>query len=709
MKVQLSNNLYWLYQWDTGQKVLAPDGISVIHFRVDDANALPVEVVDGWAEIPAECLQSGEDLAYYAYDTDHTMDAARVEVKRRPRPADYAYSPAATRTWEQLDARIKELTSGMSPTVTTSDVDDGTKVVITDVVGDHEFFVKNGSPATAAQVSDAVTTWLTAHPDATTTVQDGAVTWNKLANEVKEDNASFTDVVTTFDYSYSGGLGWYFGGSGGMYSAAIDISTGATLHVESTLQPIGGYCYDLGGEKVGHKRDDCADTTWMLASSKKIDGAYRMDLSLTELRKSGVTSIVVAFAKKYQNVDFDASTVSIRIINYEPLPRLERAGITSKMDKIIDVNYFANSGYSGAARDRYGANKNWYKGTTADGFIDLRKRKTLYIKGALSNAVYEFSVGFGCFDENREFLYLTTDTESEVVITKVFSATLNSVVMPSGEIGRSGAVYKVEFPDSVKYATYVPGINISSGSAETEAALFVASWDPVYDLLQTYDDYLERVTDEFRCAVSKIADHQDTADPTGVFIGDSLTNWGGGDANSDGFLKIVHDKTRMAVTNLGMAGATWQGANDQYSAVGRVDAIVANKVRYDLYCFIMGTNGGSATDTGESSSDKTTMPGAIRYCMETLKKYDPTARLLVCLPPQRSEGNDNQAQVNDVIKSIVEKYSVRTLDLYHHSGIVPNDVVLNSNYLSDGLHLGANGITALGNTLAAEIKYLLCL
>lgn len=112
MKVQLSNNQFWLYQWDAKQKVLAPDGISVIHFRVDDDNALPIEVVDGWAEIPAECLQSGDDLVYYAYDENHTTDSARVKVVKRPKPTDYVYTPTEIKTWESLDKRIKALEVG---------------------------------------------------------------------------------------------------------------------------------------------------------------------------------------------------------------------------------------------------------------------------------------------------------------------------------------------------------------------------------------------------------------------------------------------------------------------------------------------------------------------------------------------------------------------------------------------------------------------
>lgn len=124
---------------------------------------------------------------------------------------------------------------------------------------------------------------------------------------------------------------------------------------------------------------------------------------------------------------------------------------------------------------------------------------------------------------------------------------------------------------------------------------------------------------------------------------------------------------------------------------------------------MLGTNAGSTTDTGESSTDTSTMAGAIRYCMEHLKLYDPKKPILVCLPPQRAEGNENQEKTNTVIKTIVNSYGVRTLDLYHNSGIVPNTKIANVGYLSDGLHLADNGYTVLGNLLASEIKYLLCI
>ena len=86
MIIELSNGLLHFYQWDTGQRVKAPDGVETIHFRIDNDHAAPITVVNGWATVPDECFQSGDDLVYYAYDENHTTDSARVEVVNRPKP-----------------------------------------------------------------------------------------------------------------------------------------------------------------------------------------------------------------------------------------------------------------------------------------------------------------------------------------------------------------------------------------------------------------------------------------------------------------------------------------------------------------------------------------------------------------------------------------------------------------------------------------------
>ena len=108
----------------------------------------------------------------------------------------------------------------------------------------------------------------------------------------------------------------------------------------------------------------------------------------------------------------------------------------------------------------------------------------------------------------------------------------------------------------------------------------------------------------------------------------------------------------------------------------------------------------------------------IALCLEQMREAllileNPALILLQCQVQSviawRAEGNENQEKTNAVIKSIVNSYGIKTLDFYHESGIVPDTKISNIGYLSDGLHLAENGYTALGNLLAAEIKYLLCI
>ena len=81
---------------------------------------------------------------------------------------------------------------------------------------------------------------------------------------------------------------------------------------------------------------------------------------------------------------------------------------------------------------------------------------------------------------------------------------------------------------------------------------------------------------------------------TMVMIGDSLTNWGGGNDTADGFLKIVHDKTGVVTKNEGLASAWWQtGEGQTQCGVIRVDTLISEGRKYDLYCFMLGTNAGS--------------------------------------------------------------------------------------------------------------------
>lgn len=354
-------------------------------------------------------------------------------------------------------------------------------------------------------------------------------------------------------------------------------------------------------------------------------------------------------------------------------------------------------------------------------YIDTSVNKEIYIRFATngSTQITSFS-DVALYDENKQYIKTVyanpgSDTSKEKAN---FAVMYNDMALEpnkeleNGEKVKTITIVKLTVPDEAKYIRF--------GNIDLYIRQFAKLWNFLYvsyksitNVYRMTDSYNVEINIDFKKLVNECIDAK--TEKTMVCIGDSLTNWGGGNDSSSGFLKVVHDKTGVMTDNRGKAGAWWQIQNNDESltgtsAVNRVDYIVHNNEKFDLYCFIMGSNAGSSTDTGETSSNKTTMCGAIRYCMEKLKAHDPTAQILVCLPPQRAEGNDGQLLVNEVIKKIVEdEYSVRTLDLYRHSGVVPNTTIADINYLSDGLHLGSNGQTAIGNVLASEVKYMLCL
>ena len=109
MELELSNGLTHFWQWDTNQSITVTNNIPRIDFKISNDTAVYVEVVNNVAEIPDECFQSGEDLILWAYKTDHTVDAARVPVEYRVKPADYVYTKTETQMWHTISDRMKAI------------------------------------------------------------------------------------------------------------------------------------------------------------------------------------------------------------------------------------------------------------------------------------------------------------------------------------------------------------------------------------------------------------------------------------------------------------------------------------------------------------------------------------------------------------------------------------------------------------------------
>lgn len=82
-----------------------------------------------------------------------------------------------------------------------------------------------GTPSDT-QVGNAVNTWLNAHPEASTTVQDGAITYAKLDANLKAYRDGLTYTETTSIASRTHIKGTYFVYNGALYEAITDIASG---------------------------------------------------------------------------------------------------------------------------------------------------------------------------------------------------------------------------------------------------------------------------------------------------------------------------------------------------------------------------------------------------------------------------------------------------------------------------------------------------
>ena len=215
-----------------------------------------------------------------------------------------------------------------------------------------------------------------------------------------------------------------------------------------------------------------------------------------------------------------------------------------------------------------------------------------------------------------------------------------------------------------------------------------------------------------------------------VWIGDSLTAWGGGsyETPGEGFLGIIHQNTGAITYNQGTAGASWEygsgtwdethttytpSDNEKYCAVGRVATLVANKDTFapDYVVFMMGTNRRADGTVNDEYTNLHTMCGAMKHCILQIYNTFPNCAMGIVLPPQRNEGIEEQEQANALIKEIAEYYSVPTIDLFHEGGLLnkyrnPLTDTVNSGGFSDGLHLSDLGKNILGRKFTHWIKTL---
>lgn len=157
MSIKIKDGREELWQWDTERFLTVSDDVDFVHFsNLQYGNAFTSEVINGEARIPDELLQAHGHLYSYIFkgsvENGYTEFSEQFEIKKKPKPVDYVFTPTEYITIENLDKRVEILEkqggggggNGFSPTVEIVPIEGGHKVVITDINGKHEFDVLDG-------------------------------------------------------------------------------------------------------------------------------------------------------------------------------------------------------------------------------------------------------------------------------------------------------------------------------------------------------------------------------------------------------------------------------------------------------------------------------------------------------------------------------------------------------------------------------------
>lgn len=151
----------------------------------------------------------------------------------------------------------------------------------------------------------------------------------------------------------------------------------------------------------------------------------------------------------------------------------------------------------------------------------------------------------------------------------------------------------------------------------------------------------------------------------------------------------------------------------------------------DVFIFAMGTN----NDTGNGNTNGTvdeamnpesikedifvdsngkslkyTMCGAMRWCIETIKRAFPDCKIFISLPIQRAQYSSNSNYLYPkvlLIKEMAIQMGCQIIDQYGGCGItsaIENDVSPYGPFLRDGLHPNSDGQKLMGAFAAAQVK-----
>lgn len=544
---------------------------------------------------------------------------------------------------------------GKTPEISVTETEDG----VTLRIDDSTYTVKNGAPgengtATDEQVNSAVSAWLTEHPEATTTVQDGSVSEEKTTFFTK----SFVELIGEME------VGFQDNSASGYHKKTFAVEPGKTYILN------GGQWFTYYDSNM---TDISGAADWTFVNSglsiPSTDGKQYINKILTvpegsELRYVRITvqdsSMSDSYPSCYEgptNIGLIPRGSSLTTFDYADNKKVQNAFEVYSGENLIDASQctlnIGNIYYSQLIPVQTG--EKYYKAYKPGG-LELFN---YYGQGF----PYKWTAGVDWFP--------STGT----VVT-----------------GRNDGVYII--PENAYYAR--------TGCTMTDGAVnewFVKS-PKIITSVQVGKPFI--ASDADRNTVKEYLDGQHLVGLKLCCLGDSVTN-------QSQYGSAIADKYNMTNIAGGTDGASYtsaDGLNSNQIAYNKVNSLDADT---DVVVLMFGTNdiSNSRTIGSFTDNDLTTLYGALRKTYDLLTTKFSGKRIGVVTSPQRNFNTvsyDIWKQYNDIIKKMAMLYKIPVLD-GEYAGLVyglANDY----SHFTDDVHPASAGAAALAYNIGKFIESL---
>mgnify|MGYP004458866059 CR=1 FL=1 len=600
-----------------------------------------------------------------------------------------------------------------------------------------------GAGASDAQVSAAVSTWLTDHPEATTTVQDGAVTDVKLSDDLYKqvmggERHKLTEVEVTPIPQNQVGADWVAANFDGAeykvvttfftplaktprYIKVVNKTSTTTINLRSgytkyrfangadesaegfaignaarnpqffndiQIAPGETLLYDL--QEFGRKG---CEYFQFIISPAAIGGAYADAQFAAKLREQ---------AEFYYVYDSYAPTYSLPDDSGEfliDLPvRYVAQGInrTSTTRGFAVVPYYPDTTYNvrGGVYDTILVNALPVLFLLDDAIFDGRDKGITFNSGdcghipliiGSSTTQYDTSVNGGA-DSKYQWAYVKTPPASELVGPKYVAIPMLSVNQDDAT-DKGEEYYKAIFDaenEKGPQNTY-----ITRFSKQIPRSLYAQLAFPNPNYHDDGSKYYAMLTS---------ASKSPLVGASWVLFGDSLTdNYGGHDLTGNYFATKIAREFSMSFDNRAKSGSNiYRGGSGNYTSVSgmikldeftaEIDAGTTEQPDYITIAF--GTNSFTAQlgTNADTSATDTSVYGATKRFIEVLREKCPKSVFGFVLSPKQNWGSSDPNNLRAVdaartaIKAVCDDYGVPYIDMSTQSGIT-------AAMLPDGIHI----------------------